>query len=109
MAKIPDRVITLIKQLKFELSNNKIPIKDIYLFGSYAKGDYNNFSDIDLLLISPLFKGNLIEDKNLIRKYVLKVSSELEIYPCSEKMLKENNPFIQEIIKNGIKIEAKNE
>ncbi len=50
-----------------------------------------------------------IEDKRIIRKYILKVSSLLEVIPYSKKEFKEKNPFIEEIIKNGSKITLRDE
>jgi predicted nucleotidyltransferase len=76
----------------------------VILFGSYAKGNYTEYSDIDLLIVSPIFKGRRMEDRKKIRKYILKISSHLEIIPCSRKEFQEKNPFIEEIIKSGIKI-----
>ncbi len=107
MATIPDKIKNIILKCLEELKKNNIPIKDVYLFGSYAKGNYTKYSDIDLLIISPIFKGDRIEDRKKIRKYILKVSSLLEVIPCSENELKEKNPFIKEILKNGIKIDFK--
>lgn len=33
-----------------------LPIKKVYLFGSYAKNKQHNWSDIDFCIISPKFK-----------------------------------------------------
>ena len=104
MATIPDKIKKIILKCIEELKKNNIPIDEVILFGSYAKGNYTENSDIDLLIVSPIFKGNRIEDRRKIRKYILKISSLLEIIPCSRKEFQEKNPFIEEILKNGIKI-----
>ncbi len=57
-----------------------------------------------MLIVSPIFEGNRIEDRKKIRKYVLKISSLLEIIPCSRKEFQEKKLFIEEILKNGIKV-----
>ena len=31
-----------------------IPVSDAYLYGSYARGDYRDSSDVDIMVISPL-------------------------------------------------------
>ena len=31
-----------------------IPIDDAYLYGSYARGDYRPYSDVDIMIVSPL-------------------------------------------------------
>lgn len=38
-------------------TENKIPIEKIILFGSYAKGNAKRHSDVDIAVISPVFKG----------------------------------------------------
>jgi len=107
MVYIPDKVKRIIKRYVKELKKNNIPIDEMILFGSYAKGNYNEYSDIDLLIVSPIFKGDRIEDRDKIRKITLKVSSEIEVLPCSREEFKEKNPFIKDIIKTGIRINIK--
>ncbi len=45
-----DRFINILKA-------DKLPIKKVILFGSYAKGKQRRWSDIDLCVISPKFKN----------------------------------------------------
>lgn len=41
---------------------NKLPFKaTVILIGSYARGDFNLWSDVDILLISESLSGNPIE------------------------------------------------
>ena len=46
-------VIGIIEQLRCE-----IPIKEIILFGSYAKGNPKEYTDIDLAVIADRFKAS---------------------------------------------------
>ena len=109
MVNIPNRVLKIINLLKKELKNNNFPVSKMYLYGSYAKGENRKYSDIDILISSPAFDDNFIDNKNKIRKVLLKVSSELDVYPCSDSMFNESIPIIEEIKKNGIIIEDANE
>ena len=49
-----------------------------YLFGSYARGDWNEWSDIDIAIVSPVFEGNRFLDRQkligLYRNIDLRVS-----------------------------------
>mgnify|MGYP001607047029 CR=1 FL=1 len=46
---------------------NRIPVQKIILFGSYANGTPKKYSDIDIAVISPKFKGmNEIERIKLL-------------------------------------------
>jgi len=44
-----DRILSLLKAKKPELAK-RYPISELGLFGSYARGDYNEKSDIDILV-----------------------------------------------------------
>jgi len=46
-----------------ELLRQSLRIDAIYLFGSYATGKANRDSDIDLLVVSPDFSDDLIENQ----------------------------------------------
>jgi len=104
MDRIPDKINIIIKRYLRVLEENKIPIERAYLFGSYANGNYNELSDIDLALISGLFEGVRIQDKNKIREITLSVSSILEVFPFRPEDFSKSNPFAKEIIETGIKV-----
>jgi uncharacterized protein len=44
-----EQILTILKAKKQELED-KYPISELGLFGSYARGDYNEHSDIDILV-----------------------------------------------------------
>ncbi len=50
------------KALARELKKNKIIVDKIILYGSYAKGNPHDYSDIDLAIISPSFNGKRMLD-----------------------------------------------
>jgi predicted nucleotidyltransferase len=50
MAQIPDEVTRAIYRLKERLLPG-LAIKRIFLFGSYARGNFSEYSDIDICLI----------------------------------------------------------
>ena len=41
--------------------DQRIPIRAAVVFGSVARGDFNRWSDIDLLLVSDAFHGRLLD------------------------------------------------
>lgn len=86
------------------LRENQIPIKEAILFGSYAKGTQKEWSDIDIALVSTIFKGNRIKDKDKIRHITISVSSEIEVIPFSLRDFNKNNPLAREIIDKGISL-----
>lgn len=104
MAQLPAKVKNAIDNYLRALSRNNIPIKEAILFGSYARGNYQEWSDIDIALVSDIFVGNRINDKDKIRKITLSVSSEIEVIPFSPNDFNLQNPFAKEILKTGIRL-----
>jgi predicted nucleotidyltransferase len=86
------------------LVSDEFPIKSVYLFGSYAKGEAKEYSDIDLAVVSDKFEGSRFFDKEKLNKYILKTSIDLEIHPFRTVDFTEDNPFVKEIIQSGLKI-----
>ena len=85
MAKIPDKVILIIKQFLKELNKENIKVEKAILFGSYAQGTFNDWSDIDLAVVSKAFEGERFKDRSKIRRIKLMVSSDLEPVPTNRK------------------------
>src|ERR1035441_355102 len=61
------------------LVSDEFPINTVYLFGSYAKGNPMEYSDVDLAIVSDKFYGSRFFDKKKLNKYLLKISIDLEI------------------------------
>lgn len=88
-----------------------IPIRSVYLFGSYAYGKPNKFSDIDLAFISDKFKRkNSIKRIKTLLKFIYKTkpSVDVDIEPLGftpEEIKKASKWDITgEIKEKGIKI-----
>lgn len=104
MVQLPTKVSKTISNHLKALNKNNIPSKEAILFGSYAKGNYQKWSDIDIALVSDIFSGDRIDDKDKIRRITLSVSSEIEIMPFSPKDFNSQNPFAEEILKTGVRL-----
>ena len=86
---------------------------DIYLYGSYARGDYNEESDIDIVAI---VKGDRQELQNQLKEIWAAVSDlELDyevvisptVIPYSEfETYKDILPYYRNIAKEGVKLSA---
>jgi len=73
----------------------------VVLFGSYAKGKPHEFSDIDLAVWDKKFTGCGTVDiepiASIVSKYPL-----LELHPFSLEDTESNNPFVKEILRQGV-------
>ncbi len=104
MVQIPTKIKKTIERYLQLLNKHNIPIKEAILFGSYAKGNNEEWSDIDIALVSDIFVGDRIDDKDKIRSITLSVSSQIEVIPFSPQDFNSQDPFVKEILKTGIKV-----
>jgi len=104
MAKIPDKVTLIIKQFLKELNKEDIKVEQAILFGSYAQGTFNDWSDIDLAVVSKAFEGERFKDRSKIRRIKLMVSSDLEPIPYKPEDFNLDNPFVKRIMETGIRV-----
>ena len=97
---------TILKRLKADLKATLgDKIGDLILFGSYSRGDYTEYSDIDLLILvnSRLTRDETRKVDDLIADYSLEhdvVISGL-VYPI-ETYQRFNTPFLLNIKEEGI-------
>jgi predicted nucleotidyltransferase len=83
-----------------------MPVSKVYLFGSYAKGNASELSDVDICFFLESFGDKRRVD---IIKELLKLTAgyddvgfEPVVLPSSE--LNNGNPFAMEVISSGIEI-----
>lgn len=92
---------TIIHQFIGELASAGYSPDEVFLFGSYAKGKPDKFSDIDVAVWDKKFSGCLPLDIEDIKSIVSKYSAiELHTFNSDDK----DSPFIREIRTNGIRI-----
>jgi predicted nucleotidyltransferase len=104
MVEIPDLVSKKIYNFINLLENNDINIQKAYLFGSWANGKADEWSDIDLALISDKFKGDRYLDLLSLTDYILKAGQDISPLPFSSEDF-DNSLFARdEILKKGISI-----
>jgi predicted nucleotidyltransferase len=56
VGKIPDQIRKVIDEYVRAFENNHIRVQSAVLFGSYAEGRANEWSDVDIALVSDSFK-----------------------------------------------------
>jgi predicted nucleotidyltransferase len=75
----------------------------IILFGSYAKGNFNDDSDIDIAVIFKDY-SNLIDIQLELMRLRRKIDSRIEPHPFRESEFELSNPVVNEIVKYGQEI-----
>ncbi len=104
--RIPKSVEKSIKEYIQILKTDKLPIRRVYLFGSYAKGKQHKWSDVDVCVISPKFKDSWKATQYLWSKRIFRGKSTIEPIGFHPKDFKEKTSLTQEIKKTGIEIEV---
>ena len=95
-----EQAIALAKLYK-EMVAEKLPLKALYLYGSYSKGNYREDSDIDIAVVVESLNDNYFEDTPLLWKLRRKISNLIEPVLLIEDM---NNPLYCDIARTGILI-----
>ncbi len=104
MLQIPNIIKHSLRQYILELEKNNYSIQEAYLFGSYAKGNYTEWSDIDVVLVSPNFVGDRFDDKKKIARITLDVDSNISPLPYRPEDFEPSDLFVKEILQTGIRI-----
>lgn len=97
------RAIKVIEKYLEYLKANKYEVKKAYLFGSYAKNQYHEDSDIDIAIVMKSVKNSFLLQIQLM-KLSRKIDSRIEPHPIDILDFKKSNPFVSEIISKGIQV-----
>jgi predicted nucleotidyltransferase len=94
---LKERIDSFLQALRKE----QIHVRKVVLYGSYAKGNPHEFSDIDLAVWADEFAGNSLADSD---KYLpaLRGHGKLSVRPFKTGEGPEEDPFLEEILNTGL-------
>ena len=95
-----EQAIKLAQRYK-EAVAERLPLKALYLYGSYSKGNYTEDSDIDIAVVVERMSDDYFEDTPLLWKLKRKISNLIEPVLLTEDT---NNPLYADILKTGVQI-----
>jgi predicted nucleotidyltransferase len=75
-----------------------------YLFGSYAKDTADEWSDIDLALVTDTFIGDSFDFHFMLTKLARRIDSDIESHPYLMSEFNESNPVAGQILKYGERV-----
>jgi uncharacterized protein len=81
----------------------KYTIVQAYLFGSYAKGNFTNDSDIDVAVVVDNVE-DIIDAQIEMMKLRRKIDLRIEPHPFNRTDFNSNDPLASEVIRHGIAI-----
>jgi len=102
MSKIETKEI--VKKYARKLKEKNIPFSNIYLFGSFSRGEERKDSDIDVAVVLKKRRTDKLVGK--VGVATIGIDTRIEPHIFSEKDFKTvATPIIKEIIETGIKVE----
>jgi len=75
-------------------------IKEVYLYGSFVRGEIHEGSDIDLVIVGD-FKGRIFQRIEEVLKLTDLPIEPLVYTPQEFQRMKKSNPFLRKMIKTG--------
>lgn len=92
-----------VKAFTESIRSQSVSLRKVILFGSHARNEQREFSDIDVALVADEFTGFGFQDVGLIRAaFAQKLFIDIEPHTFSPEQFTDWNPFVQEIKRTGI-------
>ena len=106
MAKRANKTIARRNALNYvnKLQKADLNLFAVYIFGSLIKGNFTEWSDIDIAIVSEDFIGDPVDDRVKLMKLRWDIDLRIEPHPFLPEDWNEDDPFVLEIKKNGEKI-----
>lgn len=98
------KIKALLLRYKAILERDGFKVRSMILYGSYAKGDFKPWSDIDVCVISDKLLHNKDDYETYLWKKVLEVDPRIEPVGYHPKDFKDIDPLVNEIKREGIVI-----
>ena len=95
-----EQAIKLAQRYKAAVAE-QLPLKALYLYGSFSKGTYHADSDIDIAVVVESLNDDYFADTPILWKLNRKISNLIEPVLLTED---KNNPLYSDVLKTGILI-----
>ncbi len=83
-----------------------LPLDKVILFGSYSRNEQKENSDIDIAVILKKYSNDRFTTRLELMKLSRDFEEVIEAHPFLSADLNNSNPFITEILKEGIEIQS---
>jgi uncharacterized protein len=104
MAEIESIVLKNVHLFLDKLRRAGFHISKVYIFGSYAKGKVDKWSDIDVAIVSPQISNDRFEERIRLTELAVSVDDRLEPLPFNLDSFSDDDPFVRQIKKEGLAI-----
>ena len=104
MAAIDSVVLKNIRIFLDRLDSAGIHISKAYLFGSYLTGRVDEWSDIDVAVVSPQISDDRFEERVRLMEIAVTIDDRIEPMPFNPANFAKDDPLVREIITKGLAI-----
>lgn len=103
-----ESVVILVQEFLRRLLKEGILVDKAFLYGSFARDEENEDSDIDVMVVSEMFDNNDDQTVGKTWRISRSVDTRLEPYTMGKKRFQSDNfsPLLQLIKKEGLEIQA---
>lgn len=101
------QVDRILRQYRRVLHEEGVTVNKMLLFGSHARGNSHEWSDIDVAVISSDFGQNYFDERVRLMKLAQRASSSIEPHPLHPRDLKDRwSTLADEIRRYGMEVAA---
>ena len=106
---VDESVVNSVQRYLRRLAASGLTVRFGVIFGSQASGSTDQWSDIDLLVVSPRFDGSRDrQDINLLWHLAARTDSRIEPVPCGERQWQDDgsSPVLEVARREGYQVRA---
>jgi len=104
MAEIEPVVFKKVQSFLDKLRLTGFHISKAYIFGSYARGQEDKWSDIDVAIISPQISNDRFEERIRLTELAVSIDDRIEPLPFNLDSFSDDDPFVRQIKTEGVAI-----
>lgn len=104
MAEVEAAILEKVQLFLNKLRKTGFHITEAYIFGSYATGLADKWSDVDIAVVSPQISNDRFEERIRLTELAVTVDIRLEPLPFSLESFNEEDPFVRQIKREGIAV-----
>ena len=103
MAQVPVAIAPSVERFVAALRQQR-RLDAVYVYGSYARGKANDWSDIDVAVVSPDFSADRFQEQVKLLRLAAAIDDRIEPRPFRPEDFNETDPLASEIRRNGIRV-----
>ena len=102
MSVTKDLAVQLAKQFAVLVRNEFDNNAKVYMFGSAARDEMDDDSDIDIAVVSEVFTDDVVSNRVVLMGLAQTISWDIEPHPIIAEYMIKTTPFTEEIKSDGI-------